>query len=75
MKTDINFDELRKDANDIFHSGFTCSESVIYTIRKAFDLDMSDDAIKMSSGFPWGLGGGEIRDSAEEAVGVFAHML
>ena len=58
MTTNINFDELRKDANEIFHSGFTCSESVIYTIRKAFDLDMSDDAIKMSSGFPWGLGGG-----------------
>ena len=58
MTTDINFDQLRKDANDIFHAGFTCSESVIYTIRKAFDLDMSDDAIKMSSGFPWGLGGG-----------------
>ena len=58
MTTEINFDQLRQDANDIFHSGFTCSESVIYTIRKAFDLDMSDDAIKMSSGFPWGLGGG-----------------
>ena len=58
MTTNINFDELRKDANEIFHSDFTCSESVIYTIRKAFDLDMSDDAIKMSSGFPWGLGGG-----------------
>lgn len=58
MTTDINFEQLRQDAVDIFHSGFTCSESVIYTIRKAFELDMSDDAIKMSSGFPWGLGGG-----------------
>ena len=28
------------------------------SIHKNFDLDMSDDAIAMSSGFPWGLGGG-----------------
>ena len=45
-------------AVDIFTSGFACSESVIYTIRKHFDIELSDDAIAMSSGFPWGLGGG-----------------
>ena len=34
--------------------------NTVYTpyIRKNFELDMSDDAIAMSSGFPWGLGGG-----------------
>ena len=58
MTTNIDMELLKKDAVDIFHQGFACSESVIYAIRKHFELDMSDDAIAMSSGFPWGLGGG-----------------
>lgn len=58
MKTDINMDDLQRDAVEIFNQGFACSESVIYAIKKNFDLDMPDDAIAMSSGFPWGLGGG-----------------
>lgn len=58
MTTNINIEQLQKDAVEIFNSGFACSESVIYAIRKHFELDMSDDAIAMSSGFPWGLGGG-----------------
>ena len=55
---DINIELLQKDAVKIFNSGFACSESVIYAIRKHFQLELSDDAIAMSSGFPWGLGGG-----------------
>ena len=58
MTTNINMEQLQKDAVDIFNSGFACSESVIYAIRKNFEIDLSDDAIAMSSGFPWGLGGG-----------------
>lgn len=58
MTTNIDMEQLQKDAIDIFHNGFACSESVIYAIRKNFELEMSDDAIAMSSGFPWGLGGG-----------------
>lgn len=58
MTTTIDMDALQKDAVEIFNQGFACSESVIYAIRKHFELDMSDDAIAMSSGFPWGLGGG-----------------
>lgn len=58
MTTAIDMDQLRKDAVEIFNAGFACSESVIYAIRKNFEIDLSDDAIAMSSGFPWGLGGG-----------------
>ena len=58
MTTNINIENLQKDAAEIFNSGFACSESVIYAIRKHFEIDLSDDAIAMSSGFPWGLGGG-----------------
>ncbi len=57
MTTNINMEQLEKDAVEIFQNGFACSESVIYAIKKNFELDMSDDAIAMSSGFPWGLGG------------------
>lgn len=56
--TTIDIEELQKDAVEIFHSGFACSESIVYAIRKHFKLELSDDAIAMSSGFPWGLGGG-----------------
>ena len=58
MNTTMNMEKLEQDAADIFHQGFACSESVIYAIRKHFGIDLSDDAIAMSSGFPWGLGGG-----------------
>lgn len=54
----INMELLQADAIEIFNSGYACSESVIFAIRKHFEIDLSDDAIAMSSGFPWGLGGG-----------------
>ncbi len=58
MITQVNIEELQKDAVEIFCNGFACSESVIFAIRKHFEIELSDDAIAMSSGFPWGLGGG-----------------
>lgn len=54
----VNVEDLKKDALEVFHNGFACSESVIYAINKHFEFHLSDDAIAMSSGFPWGLGGG-----------------
>jgi len=53
----ISFEALRRDAVNAFHTGYACSESVIVAIRKNFGFDFSDDAIAMSTGFPWGLGG------------------
>lgn len=34
MTTSIDMEHPKQDAVDIFHSGFTCSESVIYAIKK-----------------------------------------
>ena len=45
MNTNVDVDAMRKDAVEIFQKGFACSESVIYAIKKGFDLDLSDDAI------------------------------
>ena len=58
MIKNVDLDALEADAVSIFRNGFACSESVIYAIRKHFEVDIPDDAIAMSSGFPWGLGGG-----------------
>ena len=58
MVKTVDIEALKKDAVEIFNGGFACSESVIYAVRKHFQLDLSDDVIAMSSGFPWGLGGG-----------------
>lgn len=60
MTTNIDMQALKNDAVEIFNQGFACSESIIYAIKKHFELDLSDDAIAMSSGFPWGLGGGRM---------------
>lgn len=49
MNTNVDVDAMRKDAVEIFQKGFACSESVIYAVKKGFDLDLSDDAIAMSS--------------------------
>ena len=44
MNTNIDMEQLAQDADNIFHQGFACSESVIYAIRKNFEIDLSDDA-------------------------------
>ena len=56
MVKSVNVKKTVEDATYIFNNGFACSESVIYAIRKNFHLDLPDDVIAMSSGFPWGLG-------------------
>lgn len=58
MKKEIDIEALKDDALEIFHKGYACSESVIYAINQAFEADMPQSAISMSSGFPWGFGGG-----------------
>lgn len=58
MVDHISYQQIVDDAMDVFHNGFACSESVIFALRKNFGWDdLSDDAIAMSTGFPWGLGG------------------
>lgn len=58
MKTHVDMEQVKFYADEAFHSGYACSETVIDTFRTCLDLDISDDAIAMSSAFPWGLGGG-----------------
>lgn len=57
MLNKIDIKKCQDDARYVFTHGFACSESVIYALNKHFEMNLSEDAIAMSSGFPWGLGG------------------
>ena len=55
---EVNMNEMEKYADELFHNGFTCAETVMYTINKFLELGLDEKTFSMCSGFPWGLGGG-----------------
>ncbi len=58
MKKSINLFQIRKIAENYYANGdFYCSEAIVKTIIDEFDLPKNDEAIKMASGFPVGIGG------------------
>ncbi|MCK8817861.1 C-GCAxxG-C-C family protein [Natroniella sulfidigena] len=57
MNTNVNKEQVREDAEELFNSGqFYCSEAIISSIKDHFELDISDRIIAMASGFPVGIG-------------------
>lgn len=57
MVEKICLNEIKNKAEQYYKNGeFYCSEAVVKTIKDAFELDITDDIIKMSSGFPVGIG-------------------
>lgn len=58
MVQKIDLVQIRKTAEGYYRNGdFYCSEAIVKTLIDAFELDVSDDVIKMASGFPVGIGG------------------
>lgn len=58
MRFDVDLEKIRKIAEDYYRNGdFYCSEAVVKTIIDEFQIDISEDVIKMASGFPVGMGG------------------
>lgn len=58
MRFDVDLERIRKIAEDYYRNGdFYCSEAVVKTIMDEFQIDVSEDVIKMASGFPVGMGG------------------
>lgn len=58
MSFDVDLEKIRKIAEDYYRNGdFYCSEAVVKTIMDEFQIDVSEDVIKMASGFPVGMGG------------------
>ncbi|MCH4886524.1 hypothetical protein EZV73_03040 [Acidaminobacter sp. JC074] len=57
MKNQVSVSQIRNDAETMFRNGeYYCSEAVIASIRKNFELDMPEEMIAMASGFPVGIG-------------------
>lgn len=52
----VSLRNLQKDAEDNFRNGYFCCEALMAAVRDNFDLDISDDVIKMSSGMAVGVG-------------------
>ena len=49
--------ELRQRAEEFYRSGqFLCSEALLYAFNEELGRPLSDDALKMASGFPVGMG-------------------
>lgn len=58
MVKKIDLQEIQKTAENYYRDGeFYCSEAVLKTLIDAFEMDITDDVIKMASGFPVGIGG------------------
>lgn len=58
MRFDVDLERIRKIAEDYYRNGdFYCSEAVVKTIIDELQIDVSEDVIKMASGFPVGMGG------------------
>lgn len=54
----IDLNKIKTTAENYYRNGdFYCSESIIKTIKDEFQLPVSDDIVKMASGFPVGIGG------------------
>ncbi|MGL4760256.1 MAG: C-GCAxxG-C-C family protein [Sarcina sp.] len=54
----VDLNKVRETAEEYYRKGdFYCSEAVVKTIKDTFELDFSDEVIKMASGFPVGIGG------------------
>ena len=58
MVKEINLDKLLSDATENFTTGFMCSESVLEALNRHYELGIGEDAIAMSTGFPYGFGDG-----------------
>lgn len=53
---EISISKIKKEAEDLY-GDFYCSEAVVSVIRSNFELDIPEEVINMSSGFPVGIGG------------------
>lgn len=51
-------DRVRKNAENYYRNGdFYCSEAIVKAVLEEYDYPMSDEIVKLASGFPVGVGG------------------
>ena len=58
MVKKVNLKEMLDYATEDFTTGFMCSESVLDTLNKFYDLGIEREAIALATGFPYGFGNG-----------------
>jgi len=47
---------VKQTAGQYFREGYNCSEAILRAFRDQFHLDLSDEALKLASGFGGGIG-------------------
>ena len=58
MVKEVNLEKMLADATENFTTGFMCSESVLDVLNRHYELGIGEEAIAMSTGFPYGFGDG-----------------
>ena len=58
MVSEVNLQKMLDDATENFTTGFMCSESVLDVLNRHYELGIGEEAIAMSTGFPYGFGDG-----------------
>lgn len=58
MVKEVNLQKMLDDATENFTTGFMCSESVLDVLNRHYELGIGEEAIAMSTGFPYGFGDG-----------------
>ena len=54
----VNLKNMLDDATEDFTTGFMCSETVLDVLNRHYELGINEEAIAMSTGFPYGFGNG-----------------
>ena len=58
MVKEVYLDKMLEDATENFTTGFMCSESVLEVLNRHYELGIGEEAIALSTGFPYGFGDG-----------------
>ena len=58
MVEKVNLNKMLEDATENFTTGFMCSESVLDVLNRHYELEIGEEAIALSTGFPYGFGNG-----------------
>ena len=58
MVTEVSMSKMFAGATENFTTGFMCSESVLDVLNKNYELGIGEEAIALSTGFPYGFGDG-----------------
>ena len=58
MVEKVCMEKMLADATENFTTGFMCSESVLEVLNRHYELGIGEEAIAMSTGFPYGFGNG-----------------